>query len=426
MKAGVGRGRPQTTLQEKGEKRDHTPDAVVKVPIRGSSTPTGDLATEGVPDWDASQICSVNRTQMLNLDESIAAPVSALQFPTIQRENKSGSNRPSLNTTRGPMNPRTARKPQTAMKTKKTLGNKVFETEVKAGMTILEDPDAITDDDIDMVYAIYIQSEFIKHMSEKALARTKEEVDNKVGSAWNLLEESRQKLLELEEELQMVNLISDLQDTFEKVGPILGIEPGQQGEGLQEGNLGDKDDLLSRLRGTEQRLGDLSNGLEDVKHNIEVKGISIASSARAKTAETILSQLGGFNEKHSGPKLMQPEIKSNMQILDKFRHESESILSKSQECGGLLDSCRTLATKEASLRISLQEFDSVQPRPAASASEVIEAASEECIEAATIDLIDAAAKKCTEAASQGRTNLEDMDSRVPSSVDIIVQTPAAI
>lgn len=43
----------------------------------------------------------------------------------------------------------------------------VFETEVKAGMTILEDPDAITDDDIDMVYARYIQSEFIKHMSEK-------------------------------------------------------------------------------------------------------------------------------------------------------------------------------------------------------------------------------------------------------------------
>ena len=48
-------------------------------------------------------------------------------------------------------------------------------------------------------------------MCFKALARTKEEVDNKVGSAWNLLEESRQKLLELEEELQMVNLISDLQ-----------------------------------------------------------------------------------------------------------------------------------------------------------------------------------------------------------------------
>merc|ERR1719383_1593321 len=91
----------------------------------------------------------------------------------------------------------------------------------------------------------------------------------------------------------------------------------------------------------------------------------VMSVGPAKTAETILGLLEGFNSKNAGPTLMTPELRTNMQILDKFRHESESILSKSQDCEELLNTCRTLATKEASLRISLQELQSVQPQPSA-------------------------------------------------------------
>jgi len=343
--------RPLENVEIEDGRRERTPDSVAQLPVRGSSTPTGDPASlTELEAWDASHIVTVNKTISTGnmLEETIVAPPRQA-LPFIKPAVRGGG----LNRTMaaggggGARQPRTATKrPQTAVKTarKATTANS-REGNVILQNTVLEDPEEITEEMLEIAWCRYIQSEYIKRMSKKALEQAEKECERKLVSAWKLLEQTRQEVLKLEEDLILVNIVSDIQDMLEQVGDLLGGE-----KETREG-------LLGNLQETGGLLTQLSNGLEAVKHNIEVKGVEIDSQERQDTARRLLQLFSDFTAGTPDlAQLVDQETLQRMQEVERYRELGGGLQRRCKENSDMLNACRTLAVKEASLSLSLKDL----------------------------------------------------------------------
>lgn len=222
---------------------------------------------------------------------------------------------------------------------------------------------------MDMVYARYIQSEFIKRKTKEALERTKKECDNKLFNVWLLTEQTRQEVVELEEELIRAKTVSNIQDTVNCLAPILGLDfEGDNGELKDEVSNNPEDkSLFNQICTTQEILEDICRGLEDVGHNIQVEGIHVDADKRVEAAEQIEKLIGEFNREVGGgsaPRLINQQMLNNMAGIDKFCRESENIAALSQEYSEIVESLDSLALQESSLKMSLQHLNNWEEKEA--------------------------------------------------------------
>jgi hypothetical protein len=330
--------------------RDKTPESLFKIPCRGASTPTeGENASETVLDaWDASEICTVGSSQ--NLNETSAAPISALfSVPPTSRDHLESTllhdpSRPSMNTSRrsfrGKVRPSTTAKPRSYGQT----AAKVPSTSLKPGVLLEEtlDPEAVSEEELDLAYSRYVQSEFIKMQSQKALERAKKECSWKLYEGWKLLEAKRYETITNMQQLVDAQLIADIQDILNTIGPIaVGSEGGEGGQGL-----------ISQMKASGAMLSDLLDGLQNLNHNIQVKGLQIDPREREVIIRDLISNLHPLSTSILQRTGDLAPIINKMEMTSRFCEASERMCKAGDLCTSLLKTCQRLATKEASLRLS--------------------------------------------------------------------------
>jgi len=336
---------------------------------RDCSTPTKEgSADNGLDAWDASQICGVNKSQVVNFDDtnvtlcSKAIHYSEADSTTLSVEGR--PRKPSLNTSAILNSSRVGAKRTASSKMRKPS------VAIKAlGNTILEDPDDISEDLMDDTYARYIQSVYINKTSKQALEKTKKDCDSKLSNVWLLVEQTRQELLQVEQQLHATHAISNIQDTVSRVGPLLGIHSDTEAEEHQKDQP-----LFEHVQATQQKLKELCQGLEDVGHNIEVKGVRVDTDHRAMVADKIGQLVRQFNEMTRSVDqvrsaqvaekpvedqrgLLNDHILLGMASLEKFCRESENISAITQEYSTLIETLHSLALKESSLKMSFKQLE---------------------------------------------------------------------
>ncbi|XP_023345671.1 uncharacterized protein LOC111714738 isoform X2 [Eurytemora carolleeae] len=369
--ARIGRG-PTNGTHGNEEGRERTPETIIKNPYRGSSTPTeGEYASVTVLDsWDASRICTFPGTQTADLlNETAPVPVSSLPFLSNPGASANPGDlestllpeptRPGLNTTRkttirGRPRPQTTYKPRNPAQTAFKVANTAFKPGVVFEETL--DPEDMSEEEYDLIYSRYIQSQYILLASKKALERTEKECERKLFEGWRLLEEKRYQTITNMQELVNIQLISDIQDILNTLGPIVLGTKGHEREGEEDGGE-DGGGLKSQLLNTGNMMVELLDGLQNLDHNIQVKGVSIDPRERQKTIDAIKSLLKTFNARipESADK---SQTLNKMEMISRFCESGERMSKASDLCSTLIQACQRLAMKEASLKLS---FKNLQP-----------------------------------------------------------------
>jgi len=318
------------------EGRDQTPDMSVITTDRGASTPTGEITIqEGLLDnWDASQIVSLD--PCASLKEKFVMPK-----PVFGKSNSTASARSTIK------KPLTTQKNRLNVNSKKGVPSTVSKVNNILSSTIVQepdDPDTISDELLEQAHCRYIQSLYLSHMCSKAAQKTAKECDEKLIASWKLLENERQEVLKLEEELAKANLIHDIQTILNSIEPYLNE--------TDDSNKEDKS-VIDQVMSAQQKLDTLITSLDHIKHNIEVKGILIEKDKRDVTAEQIIKKVQHFTRVARSEKLVSPEMEEGVQMLQRYKEEAQSTLVNFRQCHQLIEQCRRLATKETSLKISL-------------------------------------------------------------------------
>jgi len=318
------------------EKRDQTPDMSVITTDRGASTPTGEITTQEqlLDNWDASQIVSLD--PCVSLQEKFVMPK-----PVFGKTSSSSNARSTVK------KPLTIQKNRASVPGKKGVPSTISKMTNILSSTIVqepEDPDSISDELLEQAHCRYIQSLYLKHMCAKAAQKTAKECDDKLIASWKLLEQERQEVLKLEEELAKANLISDIQIVLNSMEPYL-VEN-------KDSNKENKS-VMDQVISAQQKLQTLITSLDHIKHNIEVKGILIEKDKRDVTAEQIINKIQHFTRGIKSGKLVSSEMEDGVQMLQRYKEEAQSTLVNLKQCHQLIEQCRRLATKEASLKISL-------------------------------------------------------------------------
>jgi len=331
------------------EKRDQTPDTSVLPPKRGVSTPTGeDAGSQTILDsWDASQIVGVNKTQVPSgINETMADPCASLREkflmpkPAFPGKTSSTVRKPMLQASKK------IRKPSCPG----TISKGGNATILEGNNTIMESEDSEFEKLMEQAYQRYIQSVFMKHVTNEADKKITKECNEKLIASWRLLEEDRQIVLKKQEQLEEANLVADLQAVLKTLAPYLQELPGE--------NLDTVDNLVNN---TLQRLKSLAQTLDHIKHNVEIKGIAINRETSQEIAQELMSKIQEFTKRVKSGALFTTEMEEGIQLLKGFKEEVQCIQANTRRCEEMVEKCRRLATKEASLNISLNMAKEVMP-----------------------------------------------------------------
>jgi len=334
------------------EKRDQTPDTSVLPPKRGVSTPTGeDAGSQTILDsWDASQIVGVNKTQVpAGLNETMADPCVSLREkflmpkPAFPAKTSSTVRKPMLQASKK------LRKPSCPA----TISKGGNATILEGNNTIMESEDSDFEKLMEQAYQRYIQSLFMKHVTNEADKKITKECNEKLIASWRLLEEERQIVLKKQEQLEEANLIADLQAVLKTLAPYLQELPGENEETV--------DNLSNLVDNTLQRLKSLAQSLDHIKHNVEIKGIAINRETSQEIAQELMSKFQDFTKRVKSGALFTTEMEEGIQLLKGFKEEVQCIQANTRRCEEMVEKCRRLATKEASLNISLNMAKEVMP-----------------------------------------------------------------
>eukprot|EP00088_Acartia_fossae_P069304 TRINITY_DN9003_c0_g1_i9.p1 TRINITY_DN9003_c0_g1~~TRINITY_DN9003_c0_g1_i9.p1 ORF type:complete len:577 (-),score=138.46 TRINITY_DN9003_c0_g1_i9:109-1839(-) len=356
-KSGSSGGKPDksgTIGSEEKQNRDQTPDTSVLPTDRGVSTPTGEGgASDTILDsWDASQIVGVNKTQI---------PADFEADPCLSLKDKFAAPKPVLGK---PLNSRsTMKKPLTVQKNRRhsvlpggSLARGVPATVGRLNASTIqetqEDPDSISDEMMEQMHCRYIQSLYLKHLASQAHQKTVKECDEKLVASWRMLEQERQEVLQLEQELARIDLILDIQAVLNAMEPFFGPN-NSSGNAEGEKEKGEEGNLISQILRTGQKLETLSRSLDHIKHNVEVKGIAIDKETSYKTALQLIKRIESFTRGIKSGIFVSEEIEDSAQMLRSFKEEAQYMLITMKECQQVIEQCRKLATKEVGLKISL-------------------------------------------------------------------------
>jgi len=349
------------TKGEPTKRVQSTPMNSTMMPKR--STPTNDKSSEHFDAWDASVISTVDRCTILDetavnpVDQSTIVPQAAL-FKATEGKKTEGS-KPLL--IKKPL-------PQTGVKQKKTVAvpaGRVPATVGKIPATVgkvqaakkvndtvasgdVSEEGEITDDMIDHVYFRYIQSQYIEMKSEQALEETKAQCEKQVFDAWmayeELAQEYNEKLKRVETWKTLQAMQASLKVLKEKLQPIVDV-----------------------MDGVKAKFGKINTGLDAVKHNLAVQGISIEDQQIAKEELENMDKL--FSKFLEDTDAIDAKVDRDMnnklemaQEYSKLAANFAEALRLSDDCKKLLNTAEQVAMQEASLRISMMQLERAEKK----------------------------------------------------------------
>jgi len=345
-----GKGEPTKRVQA-------TPLNSTMIPKK--STPNNDKSSEYFDAWDASVISTVDRTVFTTciLDETALSPIDqstivpqAALFKATDAKKPDGS-KPAL--IKKPL-------PQTGLKQKKTqvmpagrVPATVGKVQVakKANDTTFGDASQdgeITDEMIDHVYFRYIQSQYIEMKSEQALEETKAQCEKQVFDAWMAYEELAQEYTEKLKRVETWKTLSAMQASLkvlrEKLQPIVDV-----------------------MDGLKAKFGKINAGLDAVKHNLAVQGITIEDQKIAKEELENMDKL--FSKFLEDTDAIDAKVDRDMdnklemaQEYSKLAANFAEALRLSDDCKKLLKTAEQVALQEASLRISMMQLERAEKK----------------------------------------------------------------
>lgn len=337
-----------------------TPTNSTMVSKRVVSTPTSETdVTLGC--WDASAIDQVNRTQAPELMDDTVLPTrpnlmdeTLLAEPVLKLYNmaEDGAKPADVtvkNKTKLEVLPARTKKQvtQTCAKPKQKVMIKAPATVAKVLPAADEsDDEYVTDEQLDAAYTRYIQAEFIYMKSKEAEKRTKEECEEQLFRAWSGLEEMRMKYNQKLEEVRIWKTLEMMQESLKVVKSKL--QPA-----------------LEVMEGFQDNFALVATGLDAVKHNLAVQGISIEDQHVAREELDKLSDLfDKFNTETEDLGEAVGERTEEVQAMateyERLAENFSQALRLSEDCQKLLTTLNQVAMKEASLRTSLMQLEKAE------------------------------------------------------------------
>jgi len=359
---------PRPPISQKS-KQTATPKK--NAPKKACSTPTSEDVTISDMTLDASCISIVNRTRAAPppnlLDDTVTNPSTApvlkmrpaggrrlgLDSTVVEvggnnsagnsnsrrhtmvpprSNNSSGGNRLGLNSTR--VAPRTA--------AKKPLLTKVC-SETEEVVNAEDNEDEISEEMMNVAYSRYLQAKYIEMKSRQTKEKIKKDCENQLFHAFSATEKLRQEMMRKQEENLMWSNIALMRKSLElveaKLAPVLMV-----------------------LESVNEKLSLVATGLDRVKHNLIVQGISIADQ---ETAAVELEKLSKMFVKFNEDVLVHKNVvEAEGMNVSKMAVEYSSLADKYsktieliKDCRSMLEKADELSSQEASLAISLSQLE---------------------------------------------------------------------
>jgi len=212
----------------------------------------------------------------------------------------------------------------------------------------VHDDGEITDEMIDYAYYRYIQSQYIEMQSEQALEESKIQCEKQVFDAWMAYEELAKEVNEKFKRIETWKTLEAMQVSLkvlkEKLQPIVDV-----------------------MDGIKSKFAKINDGLDAVKHNLALQGLSIEDQQIAK--EELINMDKLFDKFLKDTEAIDAKVDVDMdkrlemaQEYSKLASNFSEALRLSDDCKKLLNTAEQVALQEASLRISMMQLERAEAK----------------------------------------------------------------